>query len=462
MALIGSQSVGWTDGSATPSTSITVPSGATHVLFLATWWRDASTSALSSISLTDGTLENSYDYSETGAFAGFSRAASRLWAVSSIGSKTLAATFAAAPEDGPCAFVVYLDEAPTVIDAEAIGNSGSDISLSVTLTGLNAGDFVFSVDTRDNNTTPPGNQSGWTSLQTAAHVLESGRLRYIEATGSSVTSTSQPTVSWAHVIATAVRFSSASGVDLVVQDSTHAHTVDSVVLSTGTSLAINDATHGHAVDNLTLTTTSTVSLTVQDSTHGHTVDSPGLTTDWLLEVQDSSHDHSADNVTLALATVVSLDAQDATHYHAADSVALVADSFLQVNDSIHGHTAENVTLEGEFGAIVGAPPGFFRPERRYLVEVNGNRYLVPESEIHKWVTEKTEEIVEKAQQPKKPKELRKLVKNTPKITTKADDSFVRELVAQANERIQQAILLANEQKSAQDDEDDLEILLLAI
>ena len=202
MALIGHQPVGWADGSATPSTTITVPTGATHVLFLATWWQNA----MSSISLTDGTLEDSFDFAETGAFAGYSRGAVRLWSVSSIGSKTLSATFAAGPSDGPCAFVVYLDEAPTLPDADYAGDSGSDVTQAVTLTGLQVDDLVFAIDTRDDSTTAPGNESGWTSLDTAAHNLESGRLRYIAAAGSSVTATSQPTVSWAHVIAAAVRF----------------------------------------------------------------------------------------------------------------------------------------------------------------------------------------------------------------------------------------------------------------
>lgn len=183
-----------------------MPSGTTHVLFLATWWRNASTSSLNSITLTDGTLVDSYDYSETGTFAGFSRASARLWSMSSIGSKTLAATFGAAPEDGPCAFVIYLDEAPAMVTEDAIGNSGSDISLAVTLNGLSAGDYVFAIDTRDDNTTPPSNESGWTSLGTASHILESGRLRYIVASGSSVTATSQPVISWAHIIAVAIRF----------------------------------------------------------------------------------------------------------------------------------------------------------------------------------------------------------------------------------------------------------------
>jgi hypothetical protein len=42
-------------------------------------------------------------------------------------------------------------------------------------------------------------------------------------------------------------------ITLTVQDSTHGHAVDNVVLSPGLSLAVQDALHGHAVDSITLT-----------------------------------------------------------------------------------------------------------------------------------------------------------------------------------------------------------------
>lgn len=112
--------------------------------------------------------------------------------------------------------------------------------------------------------------------------------------------------------------------ELEVQDATHAHSADSVVLTVNATLVVQDATHAHTADNITLTLGGTT-----------------------LEVQDALHAHAADNVVLGLG-YVALDVQDATHAHTADSPTLTVNYIdLIVQDALHAHTADNVTLTGD-------------------------------------------------------------------------------------------------------------------
>ena len=64
-------------------------------------------------------------------------------------------------------------------------------------------------------------------------------------------------------------------VTLVVSDALHAHTADSLTITTSSVLAIQEALHSHTADSLTITTSSV--LAIQEALHAHTADSLTLT-----------------------------------------------------------------------------------------------------------------------------------------------------------------------------------------
>jgi hypothetical protein len=129
---------------------------------------------------------------------------------------------------------------------------------------------------------------------------------------------------------------------LVLADASHAHTADSVVLTTSTALSINDATHGHAAESIALS--SSTGLTVADATHAHSADSPPLTTDSTLVAADALHAHGAENLTLSTGAVADLVVADASHAHAADGLDLSTSTAVAIADALHGHTAEGLAL----------------------------------------------------------------------------------------------------------------------
>jgi hypothetical protein len=106
----------------------------------------------------------------------------------------------------------------------------------------------------------------------------------------------------------------------------------------------------------------------------------------------------------------------------------------------------------DYGVV---PRKLFKRDRKILVVIDGNRFLVPESELHKWVEDKTEETIKNVV--KKPvAKLRKLKKaEKPVMETRLDDGWIIELIASANRKIMEAV------NARIDDEDELLILLLA-
>ena len=83
---------------------------------------------------------------------------------------------------------------------------------------------------------------------------------------------------------------------LVIQDATHSHAADGLVLVQHNVLVVQDALHAHTADNLVLLQHSV--LAIQDALHGHLAENLGLTQHNLLTIQDALHGHLADNVVL--------------------------------------------------------------------------------------------------------------------------------------------------------------------
>lgn len=129
---------------------------------------------------------------------------------------------------------------------------------------------------------------------------------------------------------------------LAIQDATHAHTADALSLTTQSALTVADATHAHAVDNVVLADTGSASLSIADALHSHTAGGLTLTTESALAIADALHAHAADGLTLSTGT--SLLIAEALHAHTADGLDLTVDAYLVVADSAHGHTVDALVL----------------------------------------------------------------------------------------------------------------------
>lgn len=99
----------------------------------------------------------------------------------------------------------------------------------------------------------------------------------------------------------------------------------------------------------------------------------------------------------------------------------------------------------------------FFPERRFLITVDGARYLVPESELHRWIDDKKDELDREAK-----KQHWHLVRNSPKIEIKSDSLELKVDAEKANLEIRSYFeSMANKRKRRRD-EDDIESILLVI
>ena len=155
-----------------------------------------------------------------------------------------------------------------------------------------------------------------------------------------------------------------AGTDLVVQEATQGHTVDSVVLTQVHALTVAEATQGQTVDNVALTqvhqlavqeatqahtadnvaVSAATSLVVQEATQGQTVDGVALTQVHQLAVVDATQAQTADGVALTQVHVLAV--AEARQTHTADGVALTQVHQLVVAEATQAHTADNVTLGG--------------------------------------------------------------------------------------------------------------------
>lgn len=116
------------------------------------------------------------------------------------------------------------------------------------------------------------------------------------------------------------------------------------------------------------------------------------------------------------------------------------------------------------GATTTGLRRYARPTRKILVTIKGARFLVPEDQLHQWLDDKEDEIVEQAIKPvaivsKKARIIKPNTLAVPKVVTAVDDSWVVGAIAELNKRVSQRI--AAERKRLQD-EDDEEVMLLLL
>jgi len=124
-----------------------------------------------------------------------------------------------------------------------------------------------------------------------------------------------------------------TGITLVIQEASHAHTADNIDIEI--DLAINEASHAHSADNLAMNT----DLTVAEALHGHTADTLDIEID--LNIAEALHAHSADN----LAMNIELAIDETNHAHTADNLIIDAGLTLIIDGANHAHAADNLDLE---------------------------------------------------------------------------------------------------------------------
>lgn len=153
---------------------------------------------------------------------------------------------------------------------------------------------------------------------------------------------------------------------LVVDNCTHGHTVDDVMIVQQHSLVVSDASHSHIADNVTITqqhtltvadaihsTTSdnvwviyNVTLTVDNTVHNHIVDNIDIVQQHLIAVASANHALTYDNTVLSQQHTIVVN--DTTHSLTIDG-NLVLNQFLLMNkpdDAVHGITSDNAVLTG--------------------------------------------------------------------------------------------------------------------
>ena len=100
-----------------------------------------------------------------------------------------------------------------------------------------------------------------------------------------------------------------------------------------------------------------ITLEVQDASHTHNAENVVLTQVHAISVQDASHTHSAENVVLT--QLHELVTANAAHSHTAENVTLSQVHELVVAGASHSHTAENVELT-EVAAMGPKPANYQR------------------------------------------------------------------------------------------------------
>lgn len=139
-----------------------------------------------------------------------------------------------------------------------------------------------------------------------------------------------------------------AGDTLVIQEASHSHTADNLVLTQVHSLVVQEAAHAHSADNINLV----VDLVIAEALHAHAADSLVLTQVHSLVIQEASHAHTADGLTLT--QVHQLVVQDAAHSHAVDNLLLAQVHALVVQEASHLHAADNLIL-----VVPAAPARYF-------------------------------------------------------------------------------------------------------
>jgi len=136
-------------------------------------------------------------------------------------------------------------------------------------------------------------------------------------------------------------FISGGVTDLIVQETLHGLSADSITLTEAITLVVQEALHGHTADNVDLELS--ITLIVQEVFHGHTVDGIALTQEHILIVTETNHSHSADGVALTQAHNLAVD--EAQHILSSDVLTLIQLHILAVLDSLHNVTTDDIILQ---------------------------------------------------------------------------------------------------------------------
>lgn len=174
---------------ATPSFSVDVESGCNTAMLNWAFWGGTVPTGINSVTLNGVSPDEqvTVDTATVGSGEG-SASGLHLWYDPATGARTLAATFDAAESEGRVALFTCLsgvDHAVGVLDSDTDHNVEGN-AVTLTLTGLTAGDVVFKYDQRfADPEVVPSNSAGWTSIATVTNNTEAARLASIVATGSS-------------------------------------------------------------------------------------------------------------------------------------------------------------------------------------------------------------------------------------------------------------------------------------
>jgi hypothetical protein len=128
---------------------------------------------------------------------------------------------------------------------------------------------------------------------------------------------------------------------LDVDDATHALSSDTARLMQKHSLIVDDAVHGLSSDTVSLTQFA-LELIVSNAAHALTSDTVALTQSQTLAVSDALHALTSGNVTLGYAGAKLLVISDATHSHSASVVTLIQNHDLVINGAEHELTSTHI------------------------------------------------------------------------------------------------------------------------
>lgn len=141
-----------------------------------------------------------------------------------------------------------------------------------------------------------------------------------------------------------------------------------------------------------------------------------------------------------------------------DSAALTAENW---TTAAIDATESSDTAEIAARVAVGRRWG----NKKYCITIKGARFIVPEDQLDEWLARQEEEIIEEAAKPVTIKNNRiRVVNDVPAIKVKkapesnAPDTYVRDLIADANRRVAQKV--HEYRKAMQEEQDDEEALLL--
>lgn len=119
--------------------------------------------------------------------------------------------------------------------------------------------------------------------------------------------------------------------------------------------------------------------------------------------------------------------------------------------------------------VYGYAPRKKPQKKKFLLTIRGNRYLVPEDEIDLWLSRQEDEIVETV----KARPRKVTVKGNPKpvepprIVLKTPDTWLANIVADANRRVRERLAMewaerAAQQRALDDDDEEVAILMMSL